>query len=68
MVLPINSWRSQVELGARNGEDVQQLLVVAQQKADVYQACLSQAGIKEMKESELRNTVTNCAKRADPTW
>lgn len=68
MVLPLNSWQSEVEIGARNGEDVQQLLATAQQKAEIYQACLGQAGIEKMKEAELRGIVTNCAKRADPAW
>jgi hypothetical protein len=68
MLLPINSWRSQAEIGARNGEEVKQLLLVAQQKANVYQACLSQQDISSLKEVDLREKVTSCAKQADPSW
>lgn len=68
MLLPLNSWRSQAEMGARNGEDVNQLLLIAQQKANVYQACLSQQDISSLKEMDLRAKVTSCAKQADPSW
>lgn len=68
MLLPINSWRSQAEMGARNGEEVKQLLLVAQQKANVYQACLSQQDISILKEVDLREKVTSCARQADPSW
>jgi len=68
MLLPLNSWRSQTEMGARNGEDIKQLLLIAQQKASGYQACLSQQDISSLKEAELREKVTSCAKQADPSW
>ena len=68
MLLPLNSWRSQTEMGARNGEDVKQLLLIAQQKANAYQACLSQLYISSLKEVDLRERVTSCAKQADPSW
>ena len=68
MLLPLNSWRGQAEMGARNGEDVNQLLLIAQQKANVYQTCLSQQDISSLKEVDLREKVTSCAKQADPSW
>ncbi len=68
MLLPLNSWRSQAEIGARNGEDIQQLLAAAQQKAAAYQTCLSQWDITSFKETKLREKVTNCAGQADPSW
>lgn len=68
MLLPLNSWRGQAEMGARNGEDVNQLLLIAQQKANVYQTCLSQQDISSLKEVDLREKVTSCARQADPSW
>ncbi|HZW04964.1 MAG TPA: extracellular solute-binding protein, partial [Anaerolineaceae bacterium] len=68
MVLPLNSWRGQVEIGVRHGEDVSQLLVEAQRKATVYQACLAQEDISTLNEADLSSKVTDCAKQADPSW
>jgi ABC-type glycerol-3-phosphate transport system substrate-binding protein len=68
MLLPLNSWLSQAEMGARSGEDIQQLLAAAQQKADAYQTCLSQSDVASLKENELRDRVSECARQADPSW
>jgi ABC-type glycerol-3-phosphate transport system substrate-binding protein len=68
MALPFSTWRSQAEMGTRDGQDLHQLLTVAQQKADMYQACLAQADLSTSKEAELSGIVSNCAKQADPSW
>jgi len=66
--MPLESWKSQAEADVIKGNDPQQALIQAQQKADAYLSCLASANISNLSDKDLQAEVMTCAKQADPSW
>ncbi|MFZ3070748.1 MAG: extracellular solute-binding protein [Anaerolineaceae bacterium] len=66
--MPLESWKSQAEADVIRGNDPQQALIQAQQKADAYLYCLEAVDISDLNDKDLSARVSTCAKQADPAW
>jgi multiple sugar transport system substrate-binding protein len=68
LLLPLNGWLGQAVENVEKGNDAKQELVLAQQKADAYQTCMTAVDISNLNNKELYAEVLICAKKADPSW
>jgi ABC-type glycerol-3-phosphate transport system substrate-binding protein len=68
LLFPLKDWLFQADQNVRKGNDAKQELVLAQQKADAYQACMTAVDISNLNNTELYAEVLICAKKADPSW
>jgi ABC-type glycerol-3-phosphate transport system substrate-binding protein len=68
LLLPLKGWFGQAMENVEKGNDTKQELVLAQQKADAYQACMTTVDISNLNNTELYAEVLICAKKADPSY
>jgi ABC-type glycerol-3-phosphate transport system substrate-binding protein len=65
VVWPVTNWRGEAIRAALEGQDVQQVLVTNQQKADIYLDCALALDTSKPME-ELNEGIVACLKQADP--
>lgn len=68
LLMPYRNWLGQVVFAVKQGHEIQQELASAQQKADVYQTCISSINWNVLNEKLVKQNVIDCAKKADPSW
>ncbi|MAT44081.1 MAG: hypothetical protein CL609_17235 [Anaerolineaceae bacterium] len=68
LLIPVNNWLWRVYQNIKIGNDPMQELSLAQQKADVYLACLTPLDVSHLTDKDLSAEVEACAKQSDPSY